>query len=242
MKIQRNEALHIQIANYLRNKIRDGEMPAGHKLKPEQALSEDFQVSRTTVRAALKILEHEGYIVTKHGSGTYVSEDIVFIDNSIEKLRSTSEIAKNSGLPLKKKTINLNIRMPNKTESQLLGLNKDEKVVNLERICTIKQIPIIYSIDIFPLSVAPELANKKSFEGSLFVYFEEKCHIRISSASAAITAAEGIPLRIGKTGRTVPAMLLEQIHYDGTGKAILYSLDYFDSEHFKFHVFRTRDA
>ena len=50
----------------------DGVHP-GNRLPSEEKLSTMFGVSRVTIRSALKELEMEGRIFSRHGSGTYVN-------------------------------------------------------------------------------------------------------------------------------------------------------------------------
>ena len=49
-----------------------GEMAVGMKLPTEQALSEQFQVSRPILRQALKQLREDGVVVSRQGSGSFV--------------------------------------------------------------------------------------------------------------------------------------------------------------------------
>lgn len=58
----------------LKQMMLKGEIQAGDKLPSENELSEQYQVSRHTVRKALAILENEGYIYAVHGKGTFCSE------------------------------------------------------------------------------------------------------------------------------------------------------------------------
>ena len=50
------------------------QLAVGDAIPSERQLSADFGVSRLTVRAALDDLVREGYLVRRHGSGTFVSE------------------------------------------------------------------------------------------------------------------------------------------------------------------------
>ena len=50
------------------------QLAVGEAIPSERQLSADFGVSRLTVRAALDDLVREGYLVRRHGSGTFVSE------------------------------------------------------------------------------------------------------------------------------------------------------------------------
>ncbi|MGH2948498.1 MAG: FadR/GntR family transcriptional regulator [Solirubrobacteraceae bacterium] len=55
------------LADYLRQRILDGEFRPGAMLPPERTLVEESRLSRTAVREALRILEIEGLIVTRPG-------------------------------------------------------------------------------------------------------------------------------------------------------------------------------
>lgn len=62
-----------QVAGALRSRITQGELPAGARLPSERALAAQLEVSRVTVVRALTRLRDEGLLVTRHGSGTYVT-------------------------------------------------------------------------------------------------------------------------------------------------------------------------
>jgi DNA-binding LacI/PurR family transcriptional regulator len=61
-----------QLANSLRDAIRRGDYEAGCALPSERNLCETYQLSRTTVRRALRILEDQVLVQRVAGSGTYV--------------------------------------------------------------------------------------------------------------------------------------------------------------------------
>lgn len=52
-----------------------GAIPANAALPPESALSEQFQVSRITVREAVKLLEAKGLVEVRRGVGAVVKDD-----------------------------------------------------------------------------------------------------------------------------------------------------------------------
>ncbi len=54
-------------------KLISGQLDAGVKLPPENELARLFQVSRPTVRQALSRLQADGLLVSRKGSGNYVS-------------------------------------------------------------------------------------------------------------------------------------------------------------------------
>lgn len=61
------------IADRLRRSIWNGDIQFGERLL-ESELAETFEVSRSSVREALKILEHEELVVNKARKGTYVTQ------------------------------------------------------------------------------------------------------------------------------------------------------------------------
>ncbi len=61
-----------QIANSLRAAILLDRLRAGDRLPSQHALCERFGVARETVKSALRILDREGLIVSRQGSGVFV--------------------------------------------------------------------------------------------------------------------------------------------------------------------------
>jgi DNA-binding FadR family transcriptional regulator len=65
--------LYRLVAEQIRLLIESGELTEGQRLPAERDLAERFGVSRPTVREALIVLEVEGHIHIRMGSGVYVS-------------------------------------------------------------------------------------------------------------------------------------------------------------------------
>ncbi|MFT0546091.1 GntR family transcriptional regulator [Allopusillimonas ginsengisoli] len=66
--------LHHQLLTLLRAQIASGQMPAGKPLPTELALTEQYGVSRTVVRQAMKVLEMQGWVRRVAGKGTFVRD------------------------------------------------------------------------------------------------------------------------------------------------------------------------
>jgi GntR family transcriptional regulator len=67
-------SLRYQIADVLRERLLAGELEAGEQLPSEPELARSLGVSRSSLRAAIALLEAEGLLRRRHGSGTYVTE------------------------------------------------------------------------------------------------------------------------------------------------------------------------
>ncbi|MBR2968525.1 MAG: GntR family transcriptional regulator [Clostridia bacterium] len=64
-----------QIINYYKEKISNGELVAGDELEAENVIAELFEVSRGTVRKALRYLKENGIISTERGKKSRVTEN-----------------------------------------------------------------------------------------------------------------------------------------------------------------------
>ncbi|MFH5837060.1 FadR/GntR family transcriptional regulator [Proteiniclasticum sp. C24MP] len=73
-----------QVIEQIKYMITSGELKKGEKLPPERELVEKFQVSRTSVREALRALQIIGLIESRQGGGNYIKDS--FEDNLIEPL------------------------------------------------------------------------------------------------------------------------------------------------------------
>jgi GntR family transcriptional regulator len=65
--------LYIQLADILRERINKGEWPTGGLIPTLEALAEQFQVARVTVRQAVQLLTKEGLLSPRRGLGTVVT-------------------------------------------------------------------------------------------------------------------------------------------------------------------------
>ena len=66
-------SLRHSLASGLRQRIHAGEWRPGERIPSEPELARQETVSRSSMRAAITLLEEEGYVQRKHGSGTYVT-------------------------------------------------------------------------------------------------------------------------------------------------------------------------
>ena len=64
----------VSVQDELRARIDRGEFPAGARLPSEPELAAELQVSRATLREALRAMELEGLLRRRQGSGTFVAE------------------------------------------------------------------------------------------------------------------------------------------------------------------------
>jgi DNA-binding GntR family transcriptional regulator len=90
-------SLRHRLADELRSRIHAGEWGPGDKLPSEPELARDRAVSRSSVRAAIAMLEEEGFVSRRHGSGTYVTHRPV-LSNDLGRNFGVSSLIASTGL------------------------------------------------------------------------------------------------------------------------------------------------
>ena len=84
-------ALSARIADELAEQIAQGVFKPGEKLPNEPELSKRMQVSRTTLREALRILSTRGLVEVRRGIGTFVTQSrSIHADYNVLKIQDTN--------------------------------------------------------------------------------------------------------------------------------------------------------
>jgi GntR family transcriptional repressor for pyruvate dehydrogenase complex len=83
----KKDRLYELIVDRIRQSILTGEMRPGHQLPTEPELSEQFGVSRTVVREAIRALRSQGLVEVTPGRGTFITQPpMETITNSLQIL------------------------------------------------------------------------------------------------------------------------------------------------------------
>ncbi|MCI8688815.1 MAG: FadR family transcriptional regulator [Oscillibacter sp.] len=64
---------YVKVIDYIKQEIRVGNLRIGARLPPERALAERLNVSRNSVREALRILEIMGTTTSTQGAGHFIA-------------------------------------------------------------------------------------------------------------------------------------------------------------------------
>jgi DNA-binding FadR family transcriptional regulator len=87
-----------EIVVKIKDMLEKGRLKSGDQLPGERELSEVFQVSRSSVREALRTLETQGYLESRHGDGTYIASKPV--ESLVRSLASVIFSEKDSQMEL----------------------------------------------------------------------------------------------------------------------------------------------
>lgn len=71
-----HKRVYFAVLQEIKTRLADGTLRAGCRLPPERACAEQFQVSRSAIREALRALELAGIVRCVHGEGNYLSDNV----------------------------------------------------------------------------------------------------------------------------------------------------------------------
>jgi GntR family transcriptional regulator len=235
--------LTTQVRDQILHMVQQGHLQAGDRLPTEFELASHFQVSRATIREALKLLDQERIILCRHGVGRFVAPGSagVFTD-AISNLKSVTEMARDLHITISTQVISLREEIPDLDVREKLALQPGMAVVSLERVRYAEGEPVIYSTDVFPRQIVTGPINEAAFQGSLCAIMEDEWNVRLEYSRSIVRAALLDPELCRRIN--VPDCLawlsMEQINYDAQDRPVLYSIDYHRGDKFEFQVIRQR--
>ncbi|MGV8885624.1 MAG: GntR family transcriptional regulator [Microbacteriaceae bacterium] len=231
--------LRVQLADQLRQRIRESEWAVGEKLPTESEFASTYGVSRSTVRAALQQLENQGLTVTRHGLGTFIGPFSRSIKSGLQELNSMSETVIAHGMTPGMRFRSAEIRGATPEEAEALALGPDARVLATQRSILADGEAVAFSFDAIPAELLPNDLDASAVNGSLFALLEENGAVP-RTAVADIHAANGASIALPDVDASTQFLMLEQTHYDASARPILFSKTYFLEGRFEFSILRTR--
>jgi GntR family transcriptional regulator len=191
----------------------------GEAIPSERRLSSDLGVSRLTVRAALDDLVRDGYLVRRHGSGTFVSEPKIAQQLT---LTSFSEDMRRRGMVPGSRTIELRAIHAGAELGRALNVSPDARVVLIRRLRLADGEPMALETLHVPARLVPRLTRELLENASFYELLEERYGVVIASGEQSIeptvtseeeSALLGVPLHS-------PAFLFERTSRTSSGETV----------------------
>ncbi|MFC2062659.1 GntR family transcriptional regulator [Chloroflexota bacterium] len=227
--------LYYQIETSLKKKILRGELEDGSLLPTENQLAKQFQVSRITIRKALRSLDEEGVIIRKRGKGTFVS-----LDRELEPANLTGSIGDILSIGLKTtiKLLDFSRVVPNIMVTDYLGLPKGTQVYRIEKLRLLKGSPFSYVQNYVPIGIGDKIPIDLVRNKSLTLILEDNLHIDLTEAIQYMNADTAdnyiAPLLEIKVGD--PVLNIERTVYDIYHKPVEYLSIYYRVDKYRCKV------
>ena len=139
----------VSVQDELRQRIDRGELPAGTRLPSEPELAAELQVSRATLREALRAMELEGLLRRRQGSGTFVASH-PRMANSLDVNFGVTDAIRAAGMTAGIAHRRHWVEPASAGEAALLELEPGQDVLVIERVRTAEGKPVVLSRDLFP--------------------------------------------------------------------------------------------
>jgi GntR family transcriptional regulator len=192
--------LYQQVRELLRNQIETGQIPLGGTLPTEMELRKAFNVSRATIRTAIKDLANEGLLRAKPGVGTAVIRSRPEKKQSM--LRGLTEDLRRQGVSSKAFVLKAELVEPVPFIRDQLQLSRSERVLHLVRLRKIAATPFALINSYVPESLG--IGPNEDFSGPLYEVIERLHHLyiiygkdTISARAARVEEAEGLDIDPG---------------------------------------------
>lgn len=117
-----NGPAYANIKNHLLHQIETGELKPGDKVPSENALVNQFSVSRMTARRALTELQDEGVLERTQGLGTFVADQKA--SGSMLEIRNIADEISERGHSYSNRILNLEARPASRYEAALFGVQE----------------------------------------------------------------------------------------------------------------------
>ncbi|MCR6107007.1 GntR family transcriptional regulator [Salipaludibacillus agaradhaerens] len=230
--------LYLQVIDRIKQDIEDGAYETGERLPSEFQLSKQLGVSRATLREALRMLEDESIIIRRHGVGTFINSKPLF-SSGIEELFSVTDMIKRGNKEPGTNFLSSSIEKPSEDDQRRFYDEQMDDMIVLERVRTADGEPVVYCLDKIPKHHLPDYVSHE--EQSMFDQLEKNGN----TITYAMTQIEplGYHERVSEILACDPEtalLVLKQMHYNEQEEPVLYSLNYFRADKFKFHVLRKR--
>ena len=186
-EISNSLPLHVQAANFMREKIYNHTWMPDSQIPTEFELVEMLGMSRGTVRRAIRALVDEGLLVQMRGRGTFVTQTRI-THPSGNALLSFAESLRSQGIDFTTKVLRQEIVPADEYLSGKLYLSTGAPVLMLDRVRTVDGEPLIYFESAINLPALPGLDTVDFEHEALFAYIESHYNKRIGHSSARYAA------------------------------------------------------
>ena len=237
MSPRKRPSLVEQVRESLLGELASGNLEPGAKLANENELAERFGVSRSTIREAVGGLMDAGYLVRRHGSGTYVTSS-PRTRHPLETTVSYTAMIRASGHKPAETVVNKTVRAPAPDERELLGLADGDQVIDVERVRFADRRPVIYSRDRIPAALLGEYPDEP-LDSSLYAILARAGHpVATATAQLIPTIANARLARLLTVKRGTPLLHIDQVDFDERGRAVMLSHEWHVADAFDLVVNR----
>ncbi|MCR8658929.1 GntR family transcriptional regulator [Paenibacillus endoradicis] len=223
---RKKRPLYLQIKNIIKDRILHGAYPMDANIPSEPQLETEFEVSKITVRNAVKELVQEGYLETSSGKGTKVIRNTS--TSKLSTWKRFTEILVEEGHRIQKQVLRTDM-VSNEIGTELYQLF-GEKCIRIDRLYLLDDSPYIHYSHYLTMKRGDlELVDMSA--QSLYGMLEEK-DISLAKFRDQFSVAIATPevTTLLSVNNKTPLLKRSRYSYDEAGNIIEYSEGYYNTE------------
>jgi len=206
--------VYVQVMNSIILQIEDGILLPEMKVPSERELCDIYDVSRATVRQAMKELERDGFVNTFKGRGTFVASRRFNQDMSC--LYSYTESMKQLGKEISTKLIEFEKIICNESLARKMECATGTEVYRFKRVRYADNEPMLIVTTHLPCNRFPDFDQKRLINESMYSMLAGTYNVTFTEAketlqSVRIRGDEGDLLQV-KNG--APCMKIDRYTYE----------------------------
>lgn len=232
-----------QLGSILRQQIKDGMYASGKAMPSEMRLSQIYDVSRVTVRRALETLEREGFVVRRHGVGTFAAPRQQAAASPIDRVSGLLENLITQGLETTTRLLSYDPDSPTPASVlQALRLEPEDTTLRIERLRFYKQQPLSRSTVYLPHDHA-HLVPQHLIDDRPIICLLEEGGVRPDRAEQTLGAipADDVAAAQLNVGISMPLLRMRRTVFDIEGRPVAQQVVVYNPDHYEYHMMLTRD-
>lgn len=208
---------------------------AGHALPTQDELANKYDISRITLKKSIHLLEEEGLVFSKQGSGTFVRQRMNNQSGELLPLDLPVGVTySHRDQKITSKILYFDARLPSKEEQKNLQIKGNEPVYEIKRLRLINGEKYSFEHTLMPVSIAP--LDEKIIQESIYDYLGSKVKLQLTDAQRIVYAEAADEEAASILGVKVanPLFVIKQTAYDQRGRAFEYSISKFIGDQSQF--------
>jgi len=224
-----------QLRNKILDEIESGKLKHGDKLPSERDLAEQFQVSRMTARHTLSMLEREGVVERRVGSGTFINNKKIEMD--FVTFNSFTKNMLNKGLIPSTQILSIQKMEATANLAQKLKLAQGDMMFAIKRLRLVNETPIAIEESFLPEKLCPGLNDIITENDSLYELLEREYGIVLVMAKEymQVTVSDESESKLLKIRSESPCIFQEAVAFDKDEHEIEFSTSLTRSDIVKFY-------
>lgn len=197
--------------------VESGDLKPCQRLPTEPNLMRSHGVSRSTVRAALAILEDKGIVTRRSGKGTFVAQPQ--LEQDLSHLTSFPEAMAEQGLAVRLRPVSWGLFLPPENVRQRLGLGAGDRVLRIDKVHSLNDEPVATDSLSMPAWIAERVEIERLLTNSTYAVLEQEAGLTLGAASQQVSAttAGAEVARLLNIRPRDPVLRIERVAYTTSG-------------------------